>query len=85
MSWRIDRQVLISDGHRVNVVLLGEEVQREDVIFSRSHGVAEAGKWDLDQADKIMATWTDFIPDLEDEGKLLKLVDNVRRHQHREL
>ena len=66
-------------------MLLGHEIEREDVILRGLHRVAEAGQGDLDQANELMARGADLIPDFNDEGEVFELIDHIWRHHDGEL
>ena len=85
MSRRVDRKQLIRDHHRVHVVLLRQEIKRKDVIFRRLKTVAEPSQRDFNKADQVVAIWADLVPHFNDKSELLEPVDDIRRHQYREL
>ena len=66
-------------------MLLSQEVQRENVILSSLHRVAETCQWNLNKTNEVMSTGAHFIPYLKDESELLQLINHIWVHQHWEL
>jgi len=61
-------------------MLVSKEVKTENVVLSRFQGVTKTWKWYFYESNQLITAWTNAIPNFENVGKTVKIVNNRGRH-----
>lgn len=81
--WAVDRQIAISDNHGVKAVLIGKEIEGENLVVVSPHGIDKARQWNSHKANELFSCTLGLVPNLKDESESLQFFNCIRVNNDR--